>query len=203
MTRRLLVATGSEHKLSELSALLDVADLDLVSLRDLGIPADVAETGETFEANAILKARAYAERSGLPTLADDSGLEVDALGGAPGVRSHRYAGDDATDDANYERLLAALAGVPDERRTARYRCVLVLADPRIERDPLVVDGVLEGRVGRTARGSNGFGYDPVFEPETEPVGGRTVAEMTPEEKNAISHRAEAARRMRPHLLRLA
>ena len=201
---RILVATRSMHKLRELRQLLDPVRAELVSLDGLGIVSDVEEHGSTFGANAALKARAYARLSGLPTLADDSGLEVDALGGGPGVRTRRYAGDDATDEDNNAKLLRALAGLPAEQRGARYVCVLAFAEPgRAGRRgglPLVVTrGTCRGRIATEARGTGGFGYDPIFEPAGEPPGGRTLGLWTAEEKNRISHRARAARRMAPRL----
>jgi XTP/dITP diphosphohydrolase len=197
--RRLLIATGSSHKLEELRALLDLPNTDLVSLVDVGIADDVDETGATFEDNARLKARHYAAASGLPTLADDSGIEVDALGGRPGVKTRRYAGPDATDEKNNRKLLGEMAGFygPDER-TARYRCVLVFVEDGAFAE--TTRGVFEGRVAFAPKGKGGFGYDPIFEPLTEQPGGRTVGELTPEEKNRVSHRALAARAMRELLV---
>jgi XTP/dITP diphosphohydrolase len=204
---RLLVATRSVHKLAELRQLLSVDRAELVTLDDLGVEGDVDETGATFESNARLKARFGARATGLPTLADDSGLEVEALGGGPGVRTRRYAGEHATDDDNNAKLLAELAGLPPERREARYVCVLALAlpdgvGPRGGLPVRVVRGTCRGRIATEARGSGGFGYDPVFEPQSEPPGGRTLGFWTPEEKNRISHRAAAARRMTPILREL-
>jgi XTP/dITP diphosphohydrolase len=199
--QRLLLATRSAHKLRELRDLLQLPDGVLVSLDDLGIPGEPVEDGETFRTNAAIKARFGARASGLPTLADDSGIEVDALGGAPGVRTRRYAGDDATDEDNNRKLLAALEGLPPERRGARYVCVLALATPS-DAGPLALRftrGTLRGRIAAAAKGTGGFGYDPIFEPLTEPPGGRTLGEWSAEAKNSISHRANAARRMRPHL----
>ena len=144
----------------------------------------------------------YAALTGLPTLADDSGLEVDALGGGPGVRTRRYAGEDATDADNNAKLLDALSGLPPERRGAQYVCVLALVEPGIGGATTTVRGTARGRIAVRARGSNGFGYDPIFEPESEPPGGRTLGEWSPESKNAISHRGEAARRMAPILREL-
>jgi len=197
---RLLVATRSGHKLRELRQLLGPLSAQLVSLDDAGIPGDAIEDGETFEANAAIKARFFAALSGLPTLADDSGLEVDALGGGPGVRTRRFAGENATDEDNNARLLADLAGLPLGRRTARYRCALALALPEAigPRGGLPVRfarGTLEGRIALAPRGSGGFGYDPIFEPAVEPPGARTLGEWTSEAKNRISHRGRAARRM--------
>lgn len=203
----LLVATRSRHKLAELRDLLSLHHAELVDLDDVGIPDEVEETGATFAANAALKARFYARRSGLPTLADDSGLEVDALGGGPGVRTRRYAGEQATDTDNNAKLLVALADLPPERRGARYRCVLSLAlpdraGPRGGLPVTITRGTFEGRIGTVPRGANGFGYDPIFEPASEPPGGATVGEWPPERKQAVSHRARAARRMAPILARL-
>jgi XTP/dITP diphosphohydrolase len=203
--RRLLVATRSRHKLRELHDLLGVPDeVELVSPDDLGIDGEPEETGETFETNARIKARFYAARSGLPTLADDSGLEVDALDGGPGVRTRRYAGPDATDEANNVKLLHELAGPPSVRRGARYVCVLALAlpdeaGPRGGLQIVVRRGTCRGRIATAPRGDGGFGYDPIFEPWSEPPGGATLGEWSAEAKNAISHRARAARRMAPVL----
>jgi XTP/dITP diphosphohydrolase len=205
--RRLLVATRSVHKLRELRELLQLDHTTLVSLDDLGIAGDPVEDGETFETNAAIKARFGVRASGLPTIADDSGIEVDALGGAPGVRTRRYAGEDATDAANNAKLLTALAGLPAERRGARYVCVLALAlpeaaGPRGSVRLVTARGTCRGRIATEPRGTEGFGYDPIFEPASEPPGGRTFGQWTPVEKHTISHRACAARRMAPRLAAL-
>jgi XTP/dITP diphosphohydrolase len=205
--RRLLVATRSDHKLRELRELLALDHADLVSLDELGIEGDPVEDGATFETNAAIKARFGLRASGLPTLADDSGIEVDALGGGPGVRTRRYAGEDASDEANNQKLLEALDGLPPERRGARYVCVLALALPDVARPRggvrvLTTRGTCRGRIATEPRGHGGFGYDPIFEPASEPPGGRTLGLWTPDEKNAISHRARAARRMAPRLAAL-
>jgi XTP/dITP diphosphohydrolase len=207
---RIVVATRSPHKLAELRELLQPARAELISLDEAGVPgdADPIEDGTTFEANARLKARAYARLSGLPTLADDSGIEVDALGGAPGVRTRRYAGPSATDVDNNTKLLAALGGLPPERRGARYVCVLALVDPgagaRRDQSPIVAQsrGTCRGRIAAAPRGSGGFGYDPIFEPAVEPPGGRTLGQWSAAEKNRISHRSRAARRMARRLAAL-
>jgi XTP/dITP diphosphohydrolase len=203
----LLVATRSVHKLRELRELLALDHAELVSLDALGIEGDPVEDGATFETNAAIKARFGLRASGLPTLADDSGLEVDALGGAPGVRTRRYAGEDASDIDNNEKLLGALAGLPPERRGARYVCVLALAlpgdaGPRGGIRLSLTRGTCRGRIATRPLGTGGFGYDPIFEPASEPPGGRTLGLWTPSEKHAISHRARAARRMTPRLLAL-
>ena len=202
---RLLVATRSAHKLRELRELLHLAHGELVSLDDLGIPGDPEETGATFRTNAAIKARFGARASGLPTLADDSGLEVDALDGGPGVRTRRYAGEHATDAENNALLLATLDGLPPDRRGARYICVLALAvpvgtDPRAAVPLTFTQGTCRGRIATGPRGTGGFGYDPIFEPASEPPGGQTLGLWTPAQKHAISHRARAARRMAPHLV---
>jgi XTP/dITP diphosphohydrolase len=205
---RLLIATHSAHKLAELRELLRLEHGELVSLDDLGIIDDPDETGETFETNARIKARFGARRSGLPTLADDSGVEVDALDGGPGVRTRRYAGPDATDLDNNAKLLAALDGLPPERRGARYVCVLALALPvagasdRAALPIRSVRGTTRGRIAAAPRGSGGFGYDPIFEPAGEPPGGRTFGQWSADEKHAVSHRGRAARRMTPILREL-
>ena len=203
---RLVVATRSAHKLAELRTLLDVPATELLSLDDLGVEGDVDETGATFEANAALKARHAARVTGLAALADDSGLEVDALAGGPGVRTRRYAGERATDAENNAKLLVALHGLPPARRGARYVCVLALArpddaGPRGGIPVTLVRGTCRGRIATAPRGSGGFGYDPIFEPRSEAPGGRTLGEWSAEEKNAISHRGAAARRMSPILRR--
>jgi XTP/dITP diphosphohydrolase len=203
-----VVATHSEHKLRELRELLRVDGVQLVSLDELGIGDDPIEDGRTFTANAAIKARFGARATGLPTLSDDSGLEVDALGGGPGVRTRRYAGETATDADNNDKLLRELAGLPPERRGARYVCVLALALPA-DAGPkgglrlMLARGTCRGRIATAPRGSGGFGYDPIFEPSSEPPGGRTLGEWSATEKHAISHRARAARRMAPRLAGLA
>jgi XTP/dITP diphosphohydrolase len=197
---RLLIATRSTHKLRELRELLGIR-AELVDLDDVGVLGEAIEDGETFEANAAKKARFFADLSGMPTLADDSGLEVDALDGGPGVRTRRYAGENATDEENNVKLLGALSGLEAARRGARYRCVLALALPetRGPRGGLAVHlarGTCEGRIATGPKGDGGFGYDPIFEPAGELPGGRTLGEWTAEAKNLISHRGKAARRMR-------
>ena len=205
--RRLLVATRSVHKLRELRELLELDHTTLVSLDDLAIEGDPVEDGATFETNAAIKARFGIRASGLPTLADDSGIEVDALAGAPGVRTRRYAGEDATDAENNAKLLAALDGLSADRRGARYVCVLALALPDVAGPRggvrlVMARGTCRGRIATEPRGTGGFGYDPIFEPASEPPGGRTFGLWTPAEKHAISHRARAARRMAPRLAAL-
>jgi XTP/dITP diphosphohydrolase len=191
---RLLLASGNPGKLRELRAILRGLPVELVGLTDAGAgePPEVAETGATFLDNALLKARAYAAWSGLAAVADDSGLEVDALGGAPGVRSARYAGEGAGDQANLDKLLAELDGVPPQRRTARFRCAAVLVDPRL--GEWHAEGTWQGRLLAAPRGGGGFGYDPVFVPDGWEV---TSAEVDPATKDAASHRGRAFRALRP------
>ena len=201
---KLVVATRSTHKLRELRQLLDLDRAELVSLDGLAVDGDVVEDASTFEGNAAKKARWAARATGLPALADDSGLEVDALGGAPGIRTRRYAGENASDADNNAKLLAALDGLPPERRGARYVCVLALALPERPgpRGGLAVitrRGIVTGRIATQARGDGGFGYDPIFEPASEPPGGRTFGLWSAEEKNRVSHRARAARAIAPVL----
>jgi XTP/dITP diphosphohydrolase len=183
-----------------LRELLGPLTAELVGLDDIAIPGDAIEDSATFAANAAKKARFFAALAGLPTLADDSGLEVDALDGGPGVRTRRYAGEDATDEENNVKLLAALEGMSPERRGARYRCALALALPELSgpRGGIPVrlsHGTCEGRIATAPRGTGGFGYDPIFEPAAEPPGGRTLGQWSAEAKHRISHRGKAARRM--------
>ena len=201
---RIVIATHSAHKLRELRELLHLELATLVGLDELGVTEDPVEDGETFRANAAIKARFAARATGLPTLADDSGLEVDHLDGGPGVRTRRYAGEFATDADNNAKLLRELSGLPPERRGARYVCVLALALPQHGGQrgglPLIFTrGTVRGRIATEPRGTGGFGYDPIFEPLAEPPGGRTLGLWSAAEKHAISHRARAARRMAPHL----
>ncbi|XYH96770.1 RdgB/HAM1 family non-canonical purine NTP pyrophosphatase [Sorangium sp. So ce1128] len=194
---RLLAATSNRGKLAELRSLLADLPIEVCSLAEVLPDAPpVVEDGETFLDNALLKVRAGALRSNLVTLAEDSGLEVDALGGRPGVRSARFAREGATDAENNEALLAALARVPDDQRRARFRCVMVLLDPRSGEQPIVTEGRCEGRIGRHPRGTGGFGYDPLFVVEDY---GRTMAELDEAEKNLVSHRGKAAQAMRASL----
>jgi XTP/dITP diphosphohydrolase len=202
---RIVLATRSVHKLGELRDLLALQHAELVSLDEFAIDDDPVEDGQTFETNARIKARFAANATGLPALADDSGIEVDALGGGPGVRTRRYAGERATDEQNNAKLLAALDGLPPERRGARYVCVLAFARSGPGGGaPAVVTarGTCRGRIAAAPKGTGGFGYDPIFEPETEPPGGRTLGEWSAADKNEISHRARAARRMAPKLAAL-
>jgi XTP/dITP diphosphohydrolase len=187
--KRAVLASANPGKLRELAALIAPAGFELLSQGALGIEA-VPESGATFLENALLKARHAAGAAQLPALADDSGIEVDALGGRPGVRSARYAGEGASDAANLERLLAELAGVPEGRRGARYQCVIVWLRSAADPAPLIARGTWEGRIAFEPRGDGGFGYDPVFIPQGDT---RTAAELAAAEKNAVSHRGRASR----------
>ena len=187
----LLIATRNQGKKVEYAEILGDLSLELVTLDELGIDTEVDETGSTYVENALLKARGYAQQAQTLTLADDSGLEVDALGGEPGVQSARYGGAGASDEDRYRLLLQHLAGVPEEERTARFRCVIALVWPDGREE--LVEGTCEGRITQEPRGNHGFGYDPVF---FVPEYGRTMAELPPEIKNRISHRARAAQKAR-------
>jgi XTP/dITP diphosphohydrolase len=191
---KLCIGTTNRGKQRELRQLLGDWPGEIVFPQQLGLALEVEETGQTFAENAAQKARAYARAAGMPALADDSGLKVDALGGAPGVHSARYAGPGASDEDRYRKLLAELEGVPLERRTARFRCVVAIA--HLDGHVAFADGTCEGRIAFAPRGENGFGYDPVFL-----VSGRgvTMAELPAEVKNQISHRARALRAARPLL----
>lgn len=181
--KRIAFASGNKHKVAEIAAMLRPRGFEVVALT-----LAVDEDAPTFVGNAEKKARVALAQSGLPSLADDSGLEVDALGGAPGVRSARWAGEPCDDAANNRKLIAELAGVEEARRTARFRCALVLVDGDGTR--LVGEGVCEGRIGQAPRGAGGFGYDPLFLVAGD-AAGRTMAELGADEKNRISHRARA------------
>lgn len=190
----ILIATHNPGKVIEYAQLMSELPVQAISLDEAGITTDVEETGATFEENARLKALAYARESGLLTLADDSGLEVDALGGAPGVLSARYSGPGASDHDRYNLLLKNLENVPPERRTARFHCVIALATP--EGQVIVGEGSVEGIIAETPRGDFGFGYDPVF---YIPAYGATMAELRSNFKNVISHRAHAFKAIYPSL----
>jgi XTP/dITP diphosphohydrolase len=197
---RLVLATHNRHKVVELRRILGdagLADIEVLSADDVpGLP-DVAETGTTFAENALLKAHAVAAATGLPAVADDSGLCVGVLGGSPGVFSARWAGRHGDDRANLELLLAQISDVPDDRRAAWFMCAAALALP--DGREHVAEGRLNGSVVRAPRGTNGFGYDPVFVPEGET---RTTSELTDAEKDAISHRGRALRALTPVLREL-
>lgn len=198
--RRIVIATSNHHKLDEFRAILSGVPFEIVSASDLGQSVMIEETGGTFAENAILKAIAYAEAAGELTLADDSGLEVDALHGEPGIYSNRWAGEGVSSAERNRLLNERLADVPDEQRTARFRCAIAIASPA----PLglydVVEGTLEGRITREPRGRGGFGYDPIF---YVPDQGATVGELPEAVKNRISHRGRAATKALVLLRRLS
>ena len=185
--KRIVLASGNPGKLAELRALLASHGLEVVPQHELGIGSPV-EDGSDYRANALIKARHAAAASGLPAIADDSGLEVDALGGRPGVHSARYAGPAASAADNNRLLLAELAGVPPERRGARYRCVIACVRDEVDPAPLVAEGTWEGRIAAGPRGAGGFGYDPLF---INLADGRTAAELPAAEKDRLSHRGQA------------
>jgi XTP/dITP diphosphohydrolase len=185
--RRVVLATGNAGKLREISAILDGHGLEVIAQADLGI-VPPPEDGKDFVANALIKARHTAAIAGLPAIADDSGLEVDALDGRPGLHSARFAGQPADDRANNERLLAELAGVPAERRTARYRCAMVFLREAADPAPIVAQAAGEGHIASAPRGAGGFGYDPYFIVQGSE---HTAAEMPATEKNRVSHRGQA------------
>lgn len=190
MSPRLVLASTNPGKRREIAALLQPLGIAVVTARELGFDQEIVETGDTFQANAELKARAVSQALNLPALADDSGLCVEALEGAPGVYSARYAGEGADDAANNAKLLSQMAGIPPERRGAAFVCAMVCCRP--DGRLLVTQGRLEGRIALAPDGDGGFGYDPVFE---LPGQGLTVARLGTEQKNAISHRGQALREM--------
>lgn len=199
---KIVVATKNPDKLREIEAILNDLDVTLVTLDEFNGVPDVIEDGKTVEENALKKARTIREATGLCALADDTGLEVDALGGAPGVYSARFAGEDGDYRANNKKLLAELNGVPDDKRSARFRCVMALAlagdAGPAGTDAFVAEGILEGRIAHENRGAGGFGYDPLFE---LPDLGRTLAEIGDAAKNELSHRYRALVEIRELLLR--
>ena len=188
---KVIFATGNENKLREIRQITKDMGIEIVSMKDAGCFEDVEETGTTFEENAYLKASAIAKKSGLPTLADDSGLEVDYLGKQPGIYSSRYLGEDTPHSVKNADLIRRLEGVPDEKRTARFVCAICYVRP--DGSTETVKETMEGRIAYEPAGTNGFGYDPIF---FLPDRGCTSAELLPEEKNRISHRGKALRKMR-------
>ncbi len=192
---RIALATRNEHKLIEITRICADWPVQWVTIRDPNRFPDVEETGETYLDNAALKTRAVADALGIPAIADDSGIEVDALGGRPGPRSARFAGPDATDARNLAELIRSVRGIPAAGLTARYRCVAAFAEPGDE--VISAEGLCEGTITTRPRGAGGFGYDPIF----LPVGwDRTMAELAPDEKDRISHRGRAFRALRALLL---
>ena len=194
--KQILIGTKCEAKRREIVDVLGELPCELLSVDDVGALPEIVEDGSTFEQNACKKACELAKHFNMAVLADDSGLEVDALDGRPGVRSHRYQGEDAADQENNLKLLAELEGVPEERRTARYRCVIAIATPRGLQ--ITADGVCEGGIATEAAGSNGFGYDPLF--YYAPYG-TTFGMIDMTLKNQVSHRGQAVRKLRTALLK--
>jgi len=190
--RRIVLASGNPGKIREIAGLFAELNVEIVAQSEFGIESP-EETGETFVENALLKARHAADVSGLPALADDSGIVVDALEGRPGVRSARYAGENAGDEKNLDKLIEEMKDVPDERRGAGFHCAAILAFPNDEQESIVAEGIWRGMLLHGRQGDGGFGYDPVF---LDPVAGKTGAEMTREEKNGVSHRGQAFRRLK-------
>ncbi|WP_430883805.1 XTP/dITP diphosphatase [Fusibacter sp. JL216-2] len=193
--KKVILASGNKHKLEEIQEILKDYKLELQTMHDAGlVDYEIIEDGETFEENSLIKAKAVMDELGIDTIADDSGLEVDALNGAPGVYSARYAGESADPVANNEKLLKALKDVPDEKRTARFVTVLTMLFKNGHK--IVVRGEVVGRIGYEAKGTNGFGYDPLF---VVPELGKTFAELESHEKNALSHRANALKLLKVEL----
>ncbi|CDC07774.1 non-canonical purine NTP pyrophosphatase [Lachnospiraceae bacterium CAG:364] len=194
--RRLIFATGNEHKMVEIREILGELPVEILSMKDIGIKADIVENGNTFEENALIKAKEVCKLAGEMVLADDSGLEIDYLNGEPGIYSARYMGEDTSYHIKNQNLIDRLEGVPDEKRTARFVCAIAAAFP--DGRSFVVRGTIEGIIGYEERGTNGFGYDPIF---YLPERGVSTAEIPPEEKNSISHRGNALRKMKELLER--
>ncbi len=189
MSREIVLASNNPGKVREIAQLLATLDLSVLPQSQFDVP-DVEETGLTFVENAILKARNAAQKTGLAAIADDSGLEVDALNGAPGIHSSRYAGVGSSDQANLDKLLQALIDVPQDDRSARFQCLMVYLAHEHDSTPLICQGTWEGRILFEPRGDNGFGYDPVF---FVPTHNFSSAELPPEIKNELSHRGQALR----------
>lgn len=192
--KEVLIATNNLGKKKDFQALFNPLGIEVLTLNDLDTPIDVEETGTTFEENAILKAETVAKLLGKTVIADDSGLEIDALDGAPGVYSSRYAGNNSTDDENIDKALKALQGVEEANRTARFRCVLAVAGP--DRETIIFTGSCEGIITSQRQGENGFGYDPIF---YVPIKKQTMAELTAIEKSEISHRGAALEKLQAAL----
>ncbi len=194
---KLIVATKNRHKIKEMQEILNIPQLTLLSLLDVENPPSIVEDGSSFEENALIKARTVSQAFSCWALADDSGIEVDALHGAPGIHSARFGGEGLDDSERNLLILSKLKDVPMEKRTARFRCVMALISPYGKE--VTTEGVCEGHISFEPRGEHGFGYDPIFLLDH----GRTMAELSPEEKNLISHRYRALMAMRPKLLELA
>lgn len=188
---KIVLATGNQGKVREMADILADFGFDVVAQSEYNV-SDVAETGTTFIENAIIKARHAAKETGLPAIADDSGLEVDALNGAPGVYSARYSGEGATDQKNIDKMLAAMEGIPAEKRTARFHCVLVLMKHENDPTPLICHGTWEGHITTEQKGENGFGYDPIFWVSEDSC---SSAELKPARKKQLSHRGQALKKL--------
>ena len=194
--KRMIFATGNENKMKEIREILGALPLEILSMKEAGVSADIVEDGKTFEENALIKARAICKLAGEMVLADDSGLDIDYLNKEPGIYSARYMGEDTSYHIKNKSLIDRLEGVPDEKRTARFVCAIAAVFP--DGKELVVRGTVEGIIGYEEKGENGFGYDPIF---YLPERGCTTAELPPEEKNSISHRGNALRLMKELLER--
>ena len=194
--KRMIFATGNENKMKEIREILGALPLEILSMKEAGVSADIVEDGKTFEENALIKARTICKLAGEMVLADDSGLEIDYLNKEPGIYSARYMGEDTSYHIKNKSLIDRLEGVPDEKRTARFVCAIAAVFP--DGKELVVRGTVEGIIGYEEKGENGFGYDPIF---YLPERGCTTAELPPEEKNSISHRGNALRLMKDLLER--
>lgn len=194
--KRIIFATGNEGKMREIREIMADLDVEIISMKEAGVEADIVEDGKSFEENAVIKARTIMELTNELVLADDSGLEIDYLNGEPGIYSARYMGEDTSYHIKNNNLIARLEGVEDEKRTARFVCAIAAAFPNGE--ILTVRDTIEGRIGYEERGENGFGYDPIF---YLPEYGMSSAELSPEEKNKISHRGKALRKMKEELLK--
>lgn len=194
MSERIIFATGNQGKMREIRQILEGMDVEILSMKEAGITVDIVEDGTTFEENAIIKAKAVAAATDHIVLADDSGLEIDHLNKEPGIYSARYLGEDTSYDIKNADLIKRLEGVEDEKRTARFVCVIAAAMP--DGEVFTTHGIIEGRIGYEPKGENGFGFDPIF---YLPEYGCTSAELTEEEKNAISHRGRALKAMREEL----
>ena len=196
MKTKIIFATGNENKLREIRQIMEGSDIEIISMKEAGVFTEIEETGTTFEENAMLKAKTIAAKTGLITLADDSGLEVDYLNKEPGIYSSRYMGEDTSYDIKNQSLIDRLDGVPDEKRTARFVCVIAMVRPDGTYES--VRGEMEGRIAYEIAGEGGFGYDPIF---YLPEYGVTSAQLPPGGKNAISHRGKALRAMRDIILK--
>lgn len=192
MKEKLIFATGNAGKMAEIREILSGLDMDIVSMKEAGVSADIVENGDSFAANALIKARAIHAVTGALVLADDSGLEVDAMGGEPGIYSARFMGEDTSYEIKNQAIIDRLANVEGACRSARFRCVIAAVFP--DGSEALTEGTIEGVIAQTPAGSGGFGYDPIF---YLPERGKTTAELSASEKNAISHRGTALRKMRP------